>query len=88
MVEPSLLRKNELWLEKIHLILDEMVARGNLIAGLRKAELQQLDETLTRLHTASTNSVTPRDCYAKLRGRCYGRRECWRYRFKSFPNAV
>ena len=38
-----------------------MVARGNLIAGLRKAELQQLDDTLTKLHTASTtNSLIPR----------------------------
>ena len=38
-----------------------MVSRGNLIAGLRKAELQQLDETLTRLHTTSTSLVTAHD---------------------------
>ena len=35
-----------------------MVSRGNLIAGLRKAELEQLDETLTRLHNSSTSLVT------------------------------
>ena len=61
MVDPSLLRKNESWLQKTHVILDEMVSRGNLIAKFRKAELQQLDETLTRLHNTSTNSVPARD---------------------------
>ena len=61
MVDPSLLRRNESWLQQTHLILDEMVSRGNLIAGLRKAELQQLDETLTRLHTSSTNLITPQN---------------------------
>ena len=59
MVDPSLLRRNESWLQQTHMILDEMVSRGNLIAGLRKAELQQLDETLTRLHTTSTSLITP-----------------------------
>ena len=44
-------------MQKTHSILDEMVSRGNLIAGLRKAELQQLDDTLTRLHTTSTTLV-------------------------------
>ena len=34
-----------------------MVSRGNLVAGLRKAELQQLDETLTKLHTPSSSSI-------------------------------
>ena len=57
MVDPSLLRRNESWLQKTHSILDEMVSRGNLVAGLRKAELQQLDETLTRLHTTTTSST-------------------------------
>lgn len=61
MVDPSLLRKNESWLQKTHVILDEMVSRGNLIAAFRKAELQQLDETLTRLHTTSTNVPPARD---------------------------
>ena len=55
MVDPSLVRKNESWLEKIYLFLDKMAFRGNLIAGVRKAELQKLDETLTRLHTSSTS---------------------------------
>lgn len=50
--------QNESWLQTTHLKLDEMVSRGNLIAGFRKAELQQLDETLTRLHSTSTNSAT------------------------------
>ena len=61
MVDPSLLRRKESWLQRTHLILDEMVSRGNLIAGLRKAELQQLDETLTRLHATSTSYVTSHD---------------------------
>ena len=57
MVDPSLLRKHESWLQKTHSILDEMVSRGNLVAGLRKAELQQLDETLTRLHTTTSTAL-------------------------------
>ena len=59
MVDPSLLRKNESWLQNTNSILDEMVSRGNVIAGLRKAELQQLDETLTRLHTSSVPAPAP-----------------------------
>ncbi|KAM0794849.1 Zn(II)2Cys6 transcription factor [Usnea florida] len=59
MIDPSLLRRNESWLEQTHLILDEMVSRGNLIAGLRKAELQQLGDTLTKLHNTSTSLITP-----------------------------
>ena len=51
MVDPSLLRKNESWLQTTYSVLDEMVSRGNLIAGLRKNELLQLEDTLTRLHT-------------------------------------
>ena len=39
-------------------ILDEMVSRGNLVAGLRKYELEQLDETLTKLHTTPTTLNT------------------------------
>ena len=57
MIDPSLLRRNESWLEQTHLILDEMVSRGNLIAGLRKAELQQLGDTLTKLHNTSTSLI-------------------------------
>ena len=64
-VDPSLLRKNESWLQKTHSILDEMVSRGNLVAGLRKAELQQLDDTLTRLHTTSTTSVSTHDAVSR-----------------------
>lgn len=58
MVDNSLLRKNGLWLQRTHAILDEMVSRGNLIAGLRKAELEQLEETLTKLHTNGITSIT------------------------------
>ena len=61
MVDPTLLRRNESWLEQTHLILDEMVSRGNLIAGLRKAELQQLGETLAKLHNTSTSLITPQN---------------------------
>ena len=63
MVDPSLLRKNEAWLQTTYSVLDEMVSRGNLIADLRKSELQQLEDTLTRLHTtpASSNGAAPAD---------------------------
>ncbi|KAL9584292.1 MAG: hypothetical protein Q9203_004724 [Teloschistes exilis] len=62
LVDPSLLRKEESCMPKIHSILDEMVSRGNLIAGLRKIELQQLDETLTTLHnSASLGLITAPD---------------------------
>ena len=61
MVDPSLLRKNESWQQTIYSVLDEMVSRGNLIAGLRKSELQQLEETLTRLHMTPANSSTAPD---------------------------
>ena len=54
MVDPSLLGKDEAWLQKTNTILEEMVSRGNLVAELRKAELQQLGETLTRLHSRPT----------------------------------
>ena len=54
MVDPSLLTKNESWLQEIYLILDEMVSRRSLIAGCRNIELQQFDDTLTRLHTTKT----------------------------------
>ncbi|KAI4093623.1 MAG: hypothetical protein L6R37_007369 [Teloschistes peruensis] len=62
LVDPSLLRKEESCMPKIHSILDEMVSRGNLIAGLRKIEMQQLDETLTTLHnSASLGLITAPD---------------------------
>lgn len=60
-VEPSLLRKNESWLQKTHVILDEMISRGNLISSLRKAELQQLDDTLTSLHSAPPSATVIQD---------------------------
>ncbi|KAB8076106.1 hypothetical protein BDV29DRAFT_200469 [Aspergillus leporis] len=37
------------WLQKSVMILDEMISRGNLIAGFRKSELQQLAGMLTQL---------------------------------------
>ncbi|KAL9599047.1 MAG: hypothetical protein Q9219_004081 [cf. Caloplaca sp. 3 TL-2023] len=59
-VEPSLIRKDATWLHKTHLILDEMISRGNLIASSPKDELQQLDDTLTKLHTSSaTPHIAP-----------------------------
>ncbi|KAL8830593.1 MAG: hypothetical protein Q9191_001346 [Dirinaria sp. TL-2023a] len=57
MVDDTLLRKHGSWLQKTHAILDEMVSRGNLVARLRKAELEKLEETLTRLHTTGTTSI-------------------------------
>lgn len=46
-------------MQKTHVILDEMVSRGNLIAAFRKSELQQLDETLTKLHTTTSANLAP-----------------------------
>lgn len=59
MVDPSLLHKDSDWLPKIRIILEEMVSRGNLVAELRKTELQQLEETLTRLHSPPPSTLPP-----------------------------
>jgi hypothetical protein len=48
-VDPSLLRDKGPWLETCFSILDEMISRGNLIAGFHKSELQQLDANLKLL---------------------------------------
>lgn len=48
-VAPSLLKEKVLLLNIAHTVLDEMIARGNLIAKFRKAELQQLDAKLKAL---------------------------------------
>ena len=48
-IDPSLLSDRHKWLDKSHGILDEMISRGNLIAGFRKSELQQLRDMLNRL---------------------------------------
>ena len=60
-MDPSLLRSDEPWLQKTRSILDEMISRGNLIAGLRKAELQQLDETLIKLQASHTDPGSARN---------------------------
>lgn len=48
-VDTSLLRDKGPWLQTSFEVLDEMISRGNLIAGFHKSELQQLDEKLKML---------------------------------------
>ena len=86
MVDPSLLRKNESWLQTTYSVLDEMVSRGNLIANLRKSELQQLEDTLTRLHTTPASSnVAPDSATRGFEGGAIGE-ECIRDAGSSHSN--
>ncbi|KAF9890614.1 hypothetical protein FE257_005745 [Aspergillus nanangensis] len=48
----SLLDDASPWLHKSYTILDEMILRGNIIAGFRKAELEQLANMLTQLFSS------------------------------------
>lgn len=65
-VDSSLLRDRGPWLQSAFDILDEMISRGNLIAGFHKSELQQLDANLKMLPatprsipTAQTTAPVP-----------------------------
>jgi proline utilization trans-activator len=55
-IDPSLLSDRLKWLDKSYGILDEMISRGNLIAGFRKSELQQLEDMLGRLPSRKVRS--------------------------------
>ena len=55
-VDSSLLRDKGPWLQAAFALLDEMISRGNLIAGFHRSELQQLDEDL-KLLPATPRSV-------------------------------
>lgn len=47
-VEPSLVKDHSFWPQRTYALLDEMVARGNMVAELIKTELQQLEKILNR----------------------------------------
>ncbi|KIW45224.1 uncharacterized protein PV06_03626 [Exophiala oligosperma] len=49
-VDPSLVdHSHPQWLQRTHAVLDEMVSRGNRVAGMIKLELSQLQDILGRL---------------------------------------
>ena len=54
-IDESLLRQKSSWLETAYDILDEMTSRGNVIAGLQKSELQQLDDNIKKLQNLPHN---------------------------------
>lgn len=58
-VDYSLIRNNDgSWLEVVHAILKEMIARGNLVAKFHASELQQLDENLKKLpNSGATGAI-------------------------------
>ncbi|KAJ9654901.1 hypothetical protein H2201_008911, partial [Coniosporium apollinis] len=51
-VDPSLFEGKDSSLETAQIVLDEMAAKGNLIAASRRAELEQLNMSLRKLETA------------------------------------
>ncbi|RMZ26453.1 hypothetical protein D0859_09483 [Hortaea werneckii] len=51
-VDPSLIRKETDWLPVAYGVLEEMEGRGNLVASLRKSELEHLDKNLKSLSSA------------------------------------
>ncbi|KAI7089639.1 hypothetical protein KC356_g2215 [Hortaea werneckii] len=58
-VDPSLIRKETDWLPVAYGVLEEMEGRGNLVASLRKSELEHLDKNLKSLSSAPIgNAVT------------------------------
>ncbi|RMX85600.1 hypothetical protein D0869_03702 [Hortaea werneckii] len=56
-VDPSLIRKETDWLPVAYGVLEEMEGRGNLVAGLRKSELEHLDKNLKSLPSAPMGSA-------------------------------
>ncbi|KAI7220366.1 hypothetical protein KC333_g2381 [Hortaea werneckii] len=55
-VDPSLIRKETDWLPVAYGVLEEMEGRGNLVASLRKSELEHLDKNLKSLPSAPIGS--------------------------------
>ncbi|KAH7169990.1 hypothetical protein EDB81DRAFT_774203 [Dactylonectria macrodidyma] len=58
-LNPRLLENESQWRQKSHIIFNEMVGKGNLIAEFRQSELQQLDDMLRRLPATSGQSSNP-----------------------------
>lgn len=56
-VDPSLIRKETDWLPVAYGVLEEMEGRGNLVASLRKSELEHLDKNLKSLPSAPIGSA-------------------------------
>lgn len=50
-IDSCLLESLTQWLRKSYIILDDMIARGNIIASFRKSELERLSELLNQLST-------------------------------------
>jgi hypothetical protein len=48
-IDYSLLESLTPWLQKSYVVLEDMIARGNIIARFRKSELEQLNGLLTQL---------------------------------------
>ena len=46
-------------MQETMILLDEMISRGNLVAGYQKSELQQLDATLNQLPGSPWNVAQP-----------------------------
>ncbi len=57
-IDSSLLESRRPWLHKSYMILDDMISRGNLIAQLRKSELEQLSNLLYQL---TPDRILPED---------------------------
>lgn len=67
-VDTSLLRDKGPWLQTSFEVLDEMISRGNLIAGFHKSELQQLDEKLKMLPATPRSQASVRPSTAESFG--------------------
>ncbi|KAL0939867.1 C6 transcription factor [Colletotrichum truncatum] len=57
-IDPSLLH-DDTWCENIKCVLDRMIAKGSLVAPLRKLELSQLEHIMTALTPAPEQAPTP-----------------------------
>ncbi|KAF2174009.1 hypothetical protein M409DRAFT_62193 [Zasmidium cellare ATCC 36951] len=58
-VDPSLVRDKNPRLETAYTLLNEMVCRGNLIAGYNKRELELVDENFKKLHELNAAAQQP-----------------------------
>jgi proline utilization trans-activator len=58
-IDPSLLKDKDPFLQPAYTILDEMTASGNLVAEFRRNELQQLDHNLARFALATSHPSFP-----------------------------
>lgn len=58
-MDPSLVRDKNPRLDTAYTLLDEMVCRGNLIAGYNKRELELVDSNLKKLHELNAAAQQP-----------------------------